>query len=84
MTKHSEHSISRGARTITIYQIIAFVVPWNTAFKASRVLNTLYALHLGATPWETGLLLSMYGLFPMLFAAYAGRIIDRHGVRMPL
>lgn len=84
MAQHSEHSTSRGARTITIYQIIAFVVPWNTAFKASRVLNTLYALHLGATPWETGLLLSMYGLFPMLFAAYAGRIIDRHGVRMPL
>ncbi len=72
------------ARSITIYQIIGFVLPWNTAFKASRVLNTLFALELGATPWQTGLLLAMYGLFPMLFAAHAGKIADRHGVRVPL
>ena len=82
MAYNSDHSTSR--RTITIYQIIAFVVPWNATFKASRVLNTLYALELGATPWQIGLLLSMYGLFPMLFAAYAGKIADRHGVRIPL
>lgn len=72
------------ARVISIYQIIALVLPWNTAFKASRVLNTLFALELGAKPLETGLLLAMYGLFPMLFAAHAGKIADRHGVRMPL
>jgi MFS family permease len=72
------------APTITIYQIIGFVLPWNTAYKASRVLNTLFALELGATPMQTGLLLATYGLFPMLFAAYAGKIADRHGVRIPL
>ena len=41
------------AKTITIYQIVGFVLPWNTAYKASRVLNTLFALELGATPLQT-------------------------------
>ncbi len=73
-----------SAASITIYQIIGFVLPWNTAYKASRVLNTLFALELGATPLQTGLLLATYGLFPLFFAVYAGKVADRHGVRMPL
>ena len=72
------------ARVISLRQIVGFVLPWNITFKASRVLNTLFALELGATPWQIGLLLAMYGLFPMLFAAYVGKIADHHGVRMPL
>ena len=80
----SASSTPLGPRTITIHHIIACVLPWNTTFKASRVLNTLYAVELGATPWQTGLLLAMYGLFPILFAAYAGKVADRHGVRRPL
>lgn len=91
MPSDSDNSISRkpapttaAARVISIYQIIGFVLPWNTAYKASRVLNTLYALELGATPLETGFLLAAYGLFPLFFAVYAGKIADRHGVRIPL
>ena len=80
----SRSAVATPARTISIYQIIGFVLPWNTAYKASRVLNTLYALELGATPLETGFLLATYGLFPMLFAVYAGKVADRHGVRLPL
>jgi len=83
MAQEPENSTSR-TRVISIYQIIGFVLPWNTSFKASRVLNTLFALELGATPLQTGLLLATYGLFPMVFAAYAGKITDRHGVRIPL
>jgi MFS family permease len=87
MASDSDNSTSRHApsgRGITIYQIIGLVLPWNTAYKASRVLNTLFALELGATPLQTGLLLATYGLFPMMFAAYAGKVADRHGVRIPL
>ena len=80
----SAQTAKNPPRVISIYQIIGLVLPWNTAFKASRVLNTLFALELGAKPFETGLLLAMYGIFPMLFGAYAGKIADRHGVRMPL
>jgi MFS family permease len=87
MASDPDNSTSRNAqsgRGITIYQIIGLVLPWNTAYKASRVLNTLFALELGATPLQTGLLLATYGLFPMMFAAYAGKMTDRHGVRIPL
>lgn len=87
MPSDADHSTSRKppvAPIISIYQIIGFVLPWNTAYKASRVLNTLFALELGATPLQTGFLLATYGLFPMLFAVYAGKVADRHGVRIPL
>jgi MFS family permease len=71
-------------RLITIYQIMAVVVLWNSAYKGTRVLNTLYALELGATPLHIGLLLATYGVFPLLLAVTAGRISDRYGSRIPL
>ena len=48
----SYNSISRTmvpARAVRIYRIIGFVRVWNTEHKATRVLNTLYALEPGAT-----------------------------------
>ncbi|MBX3651589.1 MAG: MFS transporter [Burkholderiales bacterium] len=71
-------------RLITIYQIMAVVVLWNSAYKGARVLNTLYALELGASPLHIGLLLATYGVFPLLLAVYAGRIADRYGARVPI
>ena len=49
------------------------------SLKGARVLMTLFALELGAGPFATGLLFALYGLFPFLFAVYAGRIADRLG-----
>lgn len=71
-------------RLITIYQIMVVVVLWNSAYKGVRVLNTLYALELGATPLHIGLLLATYGVFPLLLAVLAGRIADRYGSRVPI
>lgn len=50
--------------------------------KGSRVLMTLYAVHLGAGPFETGILFALYGLFPFLLAIAAGRIADRFDNRL--
>ena len=49
MASEPDNSTSRKSaqaprHVISIYQIIGFVLPWNTAFKAARVLNTLFAL----------------------------------------
>lgn len=49
------------------------------SLKGSRVLMTLFAVELGAGPFATGMLFAAYGLFPFLFAVYAGRIADRFG-----
>jgi MFS family permease len=65
-------------------EILALVVLWNSAYKGARMLNTLYALELGAQPFDTGLLLATYGVFPLLLAVYAGKVSDRYGVRMPV
>jgi len=72
------------ARVITLFQLLVVVVMWNSAYKGARVLNTLYALQLGASPFETGLLLATYGVFPLLLAVAAGRVADRHGARIPI
>lgn len=81
-----ENSATAGSpsRLITIYQIMFVVLLWNGAYKGVRVLNTLYALELGATPLLIGLLLATYGVFPLLLAVKAGRIADRYGSRMPV
>lgn len=50
--------------------------------KGSRILMTLYAIDLGAGPFETGILFALYGLFPFLLAIAAGRIADRFDNRL--
>lgn len=50
--------------------------------KGSRVLMTLYAVDLGAGPFETGILFALYGLFPFLLAIAAGRLADRFDNRL--
>ncbi len=69
---------------LALYHILVLVLLWNSGFKGARVVSTLYALELGAGPFDTGLLLSTYGLFPLLLAVYAGRVSDAYGVRAPL
>ncbi len=50
--------------------------------KGSRILMTLYAVDMGAGPFETGILFALYGLFPFLLAIAAGRIADRFDNRL--
>lgn len=71
-------------RPLSLHEILAIVLLWNTCYKGARVANTLYALELGAGPLDTGLLLATYGCFPLLLAVFTGRIADRYGVRVPV
>ena len=71
-------------KALRLSHILVLVLLWNSGFKGARVVSTLYAIELGARPFDTGLLLSTYGLFPLLLAVYAGRVSDAHGVRRPL
>ena len=69
---------------VSLPKLFSLVLLWNAGYKGTRVLNTLYALALGATPFEIGLLLATYGLFALILAVYAGRFTDRYGVRVPV
>lgn len=50
--------------------------------KGCRVLMTLFAVEMGAGPFETGLLFALYGLVPFVLVVYAGRIADRFDNRV--
>jgi len=67
-----------------LWQIIALTVLTHTVFNGSRMLVSLYAIHLHASPFTVGALMSFYALLPMLFAVSAGRLVDRVGARWPM
>ena len=50
----------------------------------SRVVASLFAIKLGANPFEVGALISVYSVFPLLLGVYSGRISDRFGPRRPM
>jgi MFS family permease len=52
------------------------------SMKGCRVLMTLFAVEMGAGPFETGLLFALYGLVPFVLVVYAGRIADRFDNRV--
>jgi len=56
----------------------------HTAFVGSRMTVSLHAIHLGASPFTVGLLMSLYAMVPMLLALSVGRSIDRIGAFRPL
>ena len=52
-------------------------------YTGSRVALTLYALHLHASPFTVGLLMSLLAVVPMFFAVLIGRWTDRTGIAKP-
>ena len=66
-----------GIALVLLLSAVTFI-----SLKGGRVLMTLFALDLGAGPFETGMLFAVYGLIPFLFVVYAGRIADRIGNRV--
>jgi predicted MFS family arabinose efflux permease len=64
--------------------LVALTVLNHIAFAGSRVAVSLGALELGASPFAIGLLLSFYGLLPMILSVPGGRWIDRVGMRLPM
>ena len=73
-----------AAPAVRLSEILLLTLMWNAGYKGVRVLNTLFAADLGATPFEIGLLLSAYGLLPLVLAIYVGRMADTLGLRRPV
>lgn len=59
----NNHRRSAAANPIHLPELFYLVLLWNGGYKGARVVNTLSALKLGASPFESGLLLATYGLF---------------------
>ena len=63
--------------------IVLLIVLFNmSAFRASKVLVSLYAIELGASQFIIGVMIAMYSLLPMLLALQVGKLADRLGARV--
>ena len=54
------------------------------SFMSSRVLMSLYAIQLGASPAAIGALIALYALGPVLLSVHAGKVCDRVGSFWPI
>src|SRR5690349_6457862 len=54
------------------------------SFRGSKILVALTAAQLGYSPFAIGVIFSLYSVFPLMLALYAGRLTDRRGVVFPL
>ena len=68
----------------TLYLLIFITLLNHSVFAGTRVSASLYAIHLGATPFTVGALMALYSVLPMLFAVSMGRLTDRIGARFPM
>lgn len=68
---------------MTLAAIILLVILTHTAFAGARVGTALFALSLGASTFEVGVIGALFAALPMFFSVNAGRMIDRVGVRPP-
>jgi MFS family permease len=64
--------------------VILIVLCNMSAFRASKVLLSLFALELGTDQLHIGIMIAMYSIFPAALAIHAGRLSDRLGVRPPM
>lgn len=65
-------------------RLILLAILNHSAFAGSRVVVSLSGLQLQASPFAIGLVLSFYGLLPMVLSVAAGRWVDRVGMRRPM
>ena len=69
---------------MAIYLVTLLCVLNHSGFAGSRMLMSLYALEIGAGPFQVGMIMALYALWPMLLAIYAGKLVDRVGPRLPM
>ncbi len=69
---------------MSVYLAVFLAVLNQIGLKGSKMLVALYAIELHASPFAIGMLISMYAIFPLMLAVYAGRTSDRFGMRWPL
>ena len=72
----------RDSRTLAA--VILLGIANHSVLTGSRVIVSLNALSMGASPFTVGVLMALYALLPMLLAVAVGRYSDRAGTRRPM
>lgn len=66
---------------MSVHYVVALALFNMASVRAGRVLLTLYALKLGASPLAIGMLAASFSVIPILFSRASGRWTDRFGSR---
>jgi len=69
---------------MSIYLITALNLINGMSLRGSRVLLSLFAIQLGASAFEIGLLIAISSLMQLLLGVTAGQASDRFGFRLPM
>jgi MFS family permease len=69
---------------VAFYLVLLVTLLNHISFKGSKILISLFAIDLGATPMTIGVLFAMYSVFPVFLSVYAGKVSDRLGFRWPM
>jgi predicted MFS family arabinose efflux permease len=67
-----------------VYLAVLLSVLQGIAQRGSKMVVSLSALALGATPFQVGLIAAVFAVFPLILAVYAGKVSDRVGVARPI
>ena len=71
-------------KTRELLRLVAAQVCVHSAMTGARLAAPLLALQLGYSAVQVGLLLALFALSPVVLALPAGRLADRHGLKLPL
>jgi MFS family permease len=69
---------------VLVYIAVLCALLQGISMRGAKMLVSLSALQIGATPFQVGLLAALFAAFPLLLAVYAGKISDRIGVKRPM
>ena len=67
-----------------MYLILLLCIAVHACYIGSKVVMTLLAVHLGASPATIGLIAALYGVAPLLLGVHSGRMADTAGTRPPM
>jgi MFS family permease len=69
---------------VIVYLAVLCSLLQGIAQRGAKMLVSLEALGIGATPFAVGVIAALFAAFPLLLAVYAGKVSDRMGVRRPM
>ena len=67
-----------------MFVVILLSMSIHGCYIGSKVVVSLYALHLGSTQAAVGVLAALYAVVPLVLGVYTGRLADARGMRLPL
>ena len=67
-----------------VYLAVLLSLLQGVSMRGAKMLVSLSALEIGATPFQVGLLAALFAAFPLVLAVYAGKFSDRVGVKRPI